>query len=199
MEGLKIRQGNLWCVNARFVQQMSPDDARRLSMSWLLSVRALFSVRYSCISFQRCFVNLCCSSSLFSCLLFQQLCHLFNKDNRLLYPDDCTRLLYSSFGFFCFWLLACTASCVLQCSEGLTFLPTNKIGYRCPRVALWGQCVFLNGVWKIHVFWDVTSCRWISISWRFGGSHTLMVEQSKLWNAWPRGQVCKLLKRTLYD
>ena len=96
--------------NACCVQQMSPADTWRQSMSWLFSRRTLFGVRCTCTSFQRCFLNLCSGSALFSCLLFQQLCHLFNKDNRRLYPDDCTRLLYGSFGFFCFWLLACTAS-----------------------------------------------------------------------------------------
>jgi len=185
MEGPEIRRDKMWCVNENSLQQMSPADAWRHSMSWLLPLRALFGVR--CTSFQRCFLNLCSGSSLFSCLLFQQLCHLFNKDNRRLYPDDCTRLLYSSFGFICFWLLTCAASYGFQCSDGPIFLPANKNGYRCPGVPVCRQWTFLNGGRKIQVFWDMTTCSWIISSRRFGGYHVFLAEQFNIERLDPEG------------
>ena len=146
-----------------------------------------------CTSFQRCFLNLCSGSSLFSCWLFQQLCHLFNEHNRRLYPDDCTRLLYSSFGFFCFWLLACTTSWGFQCRDGPIFLPANKNGYRCPGVPACRQWTFLNGGRKIQDFLDVSTCSWIINSRRFGGSHAFLAEQFNLERPDPEGIFINLL------
>ena len=54
------------------------------------------------------------------------------------------------------------------------------------------QWTFLNGGCKIQDFWDVTTCRRIISSRRFGGSYALMAEQFNLERLEPQGIFIKL-------
>jgi hypothetical protein len=155
-----------------------------------LPLRASFGVRSTCTSLQRCCLNLCSGSSLFPCL-FQQLCHLFDIDNRQWYVHDFSIARLVSFVSYCLHVQLVTSFCVGKAY--VFFLPWIKNVYRRLGVAVCRQWTFLNVGRKLLLFWDVMSCGWISSCRRFGGSYVLVVEQSSLGTAWPWGQILRFL------
>jgi hypothetical protein len=185
MEGPKIRQDKLWCLSASSVQQMSPGGSWRQSMSWLLSLRALFGVRCTCTSFQRCFLKLCSGSSLFSCFNSSAICLIKTIDGCIqMIVRDCSIARLVSFVSDCLYLQLVRFFSV---RTGRYFYLQMKMV-----TAVWGSLsadsdTSLNGGRKIQVSCDVTTGRGIIISRRFGGSHAFLAEQFNLEQLDPEG------------